>query len=164
MKTYAGIGSRETPTDILHLMTAIAKRLATYDYVLRSGAAPGADSAFELGAPTDKVEIYLPWKGFNGHPSKLCYPSNEALAMAEQFHPNWNACSRGARALHARNCHQILGRDLNDPVDFVVCWTRGGSGTGGTGQALRIARAHSIPIYDLGHGRHVLDQLSEQLK
>lgn len=75
--------------------------------------------------------------------------------MAAAHHPAWERLGRGARSLHARNCHQILGRDLNDPAAFVVCWTPDGAttdpgpSTGGTGQALRIAAAHGIPVFNL---------------
>lgn len=51
--------------------------------------------------------------------------------------------------LHARNCYQVLGADLRTPTQFVICWTPRGSGEGGTGQALRIAKAYNIPIFDL---------------
>jgi hypothetical protein len=73
------------------------------------------------------------------------------MDMAKQFHPAWNRCSPGARKLHARNCFQVMGRDLNSPVDFIICWTRGGLGGGGTGQALRIAKHYNIPVFDLGN-------------
>jgi hypothetical protein len=51
--------------------------------------------------------------------------------------------------------HQILGRELDDPACFVVCWrpdgatTAPGPSTGGTGQALRIAVAQHIPVFNL---------------
>jgi len=160
---YAGIGSRETPPSTLATMTKIARKLALRGYTLRSGAAPGADSAFEAGAG-DAKEIYLPWPRFNGNTSRLCYPSAAALEMAAKFHPAWDRCSQGAQKLHARNCHQILGDDLMTPVRFVVCWTRAGAGGGGTGQALRIAKAEEIPIFDLGRGEDALLELAKFLK
>lgn len=151
-KTYAGIGSRETPTDVLELMQDVAQFLASKGFTLRSGGAGGADSAFEEGC--DKAEgskeIYLPWKGFNNNKSTLCTVSNSALKLAEHFHPAWNRCSQGAQKLHARNLYQILGKDLNDKVDFVVCYTVGGLGGGGTGQAIRVAKYYNSPVYDLG--------------
>jgi predicted Rossmann fold nucleotide-binding protein DprA/Smf involved in DNA uptake len=49
MKYYAGIGSRETPKEICNKMTEIASLLEKQDFVLRSGGANGADSAFEKG-------------------------------------------------------------------------------------------------------------------
>ncbi len=46
---YAGVGSRLTPMPILGLMRKLGFRLAELGYTLRSGAADGADAAFEAG-------------------------------------------------------------------------------------------------------------------
>lgn len=165
---YAGIGSRQTPAQMLAFMSKIAARLEAIGYILRSGGADGADSAFEAGV-TDPAhaQIFLPWRGFNGRSGQFTGAPPAAYEMAENFHPNWDACSRGARALHARNCQQILGPQLDSPVDFVVCWTPGGSGSGGTGQAIRLARASEIPVYDLGScggAKAQMQLLAAQLK
>ncbi|HRY03076.1 MAG TPA: hypothetical protein P5256_08115, partial [Beijerinckiaceae bacterium] len=32
---------------------------------------------------------------------------------------------------------------------FVICWTKDARGGGGTGQAIRLARAHGVPVFDL---------------
>jgi Predicted Rossmann fold nucleotide-binding protein involved in DNA uptake len=151
--SYAGIGSRQTPINVLNLMKQLAEVLAIKGETLRSGAADGADAAFEAGClhAGGQAEIYLPWPGFNGHKSPLAYPHPDAFTLAARFHPAWNQCKQGARALHARNCHQVLGRNLDDPVSKVICWTPNGSGSGGTGQALRLAKHLNIPIYDLGN-------------
>ena len=156
---YAGIGSRETPPDVFAKMRRMAFELANVGWVLRSGGAPGADTAFEDGVrnskgdgvwtgPGEAKEIWLPWLGFNGNTSPLT-PHRDAYGMAEFYHPNWSACSKAARDMHARNCHQVLGADLKTKSAFVVCWTKDGLGGGGTGQAIRVARAHHIPVYDL---------------
>lgn len=154
-KIYTGIGSRETPPDILTIMTQSAQRLGVMGWTLRSGCAPGADTAFEQGAKGYSTELYLPWRNFEGrkdHQVKLTEPSIDALRLAAVYHPNWANCSQGAQKLHARNVHQVYGPDILNPQfsNFVACWTVGGSGKGGTGQALRIARGHNVPIYDLG--------------
>ena len=149
MKYYAGIGSRETPSDILSLMTNISEMLEEEGYVLRSGGADGADLAFEKGVKKNK-EIFLPWKNFNNNSSSLFEISEEAEKMAEKFHPNYSYLSQGAKRLHARNCNQVLGSNLNSPVEFVICWTKYGTENGGTGQAMRIAKANGIKIYNLG--------------
>ena len=39
---------------------------------------------------------------------------------------------------------------MNTPVNVVICWTEGGRGEGGTGQALRLAKMLNIPIIDYG--------------
>lgn len=120
--------------------------------LLRSGGAPGADTAFESGvvAGGGRCEVYLPWKGFQDrHNAFLTEPTELAMEMAERFHPRWSYLKQGAKKLHARNVHQVLGAKCDDPVDLVVCWTKDAKGGGGTGQALRIAQHHDIEIWDL---------------
>lgn len=152
---YAGIGSTKTPRDILPLMRGIAKMLADRGYTLRSGGAPGADQAFEYGTPVMvQMEIYVPWHGFERRPdtmSKLGLNWGEARSLAEKYHPNWEACSEGARKMHTRNSFQVMGPNCHSPSAFIVCWTKDGKASGGTGQALRIAAAQNppIPIYNL---------------
>lgn len=157
-KIYTGIGSRQTPPDVLAQMQLIGEDLAKYGWILRSGHAHGADQAFEYGAfrSRGEREIYLPWEGFNGgttYISSYIIPDPDTWKIAEQlaaeYHPNWPACNFYARKLHTRNVFQVLGKDLQTPSDFVVCWTKGGQRKGGTGQALRIAEAQGIPIFDL---------------
>jgi hypothetical protein len=54
-----------------------------------------------------------------------------------------------AKKFNACCCHHILGKDLDRPVDFLVCWTAYENGIGGTALALNIARIHNIPIFNL---------------
>lgn len=151
-KTYAGIGSRNTPPDLLIKMSKIANALANDNYVLHSGGAGGADSAFELWATAKK--IYLPWSGFNGKyiDNKTYFvpeSTNYATELVMDYHPHPDKLSPAAFKLMIRNCYQVLGDDLNSPVNMVICWTTDGKASGGTGQALRIAEAYAIPIYNL---------------
>lgn len=147
MKYYAGIGSRETPKEVLDMMSKISLYLEKNGYILRSGGADGADSAFEK--EISKKQIFLPWKNFNNNPSPLFRISEEAKDIAKKFHPYFDNMKQGAQKLHSRNVYQVLGENLNEPVDFVICWTKNGGESGGTGQALRIAREYKIKIYNL---------------
>jgi len=149
---YAGIGSRSAPRIILNSMKLIGGQMARLDYILRSGGAPGSDQYFELGCDIlgGRKEIFIPWKGFEGNSNGIVPKfTDELMSIAESYHPAWGHCSEGARKLHARNVCQILGANLDSPVDFVICWTKDGGFSGGTGQALRIADDYSIPIYNL---------------
>lgn len=151
MTKYAGIGSRETPDEILCVMEDFAYAVASHS-VLRSGGAPGADLAFEFGATLGGglKEIFLPWKGFNDCINGcLLEPSQAARDLAEYYHPRWKSLSHGAKKLIARNSHQVLGKNLDDPVDMVVCWTKDGKASGGTGQAIRIAEARGIEVLNI---------------
>jgi hypothetical protein len=160
-KIYSGIGSRDTPAPILLQMEQLAVLASEQGWILRSGGAVGADSAFEAGC--DKVsgqkEIYIPFKLFNNHHSSLYPPSELAHMTAKYVHPNYTALSRVARLLIGRNMHQILGWNMSLPVRCVVCYTKDGCesfktysrGTGGTGSAIALASYLSIPVFNLYH-------------
>lgn len=165
---YAGIGSRKTPAPILSQMTLLGASLSALGYSLRSGAAEGADTAFELGAnaaanPPHK-EIFLPWPNFEGNKSLYDSPSDEAYELASRYYDQlhndranaWANAGPGVRSLMARNCHQILGQDLKRPVEFVLYWADHAYGKkicrGGTAMGLTIADAYNIPFYIVGSG------------
>lgn len=156
MKSYAGIGSRLTPPPILLNMSSVAARLANR-YILRTGGAKGADTAFIEGArhtnPTN-IEIYLPQDGFNGYRidgdlNTTDHIPDKAWEMAEKFHPKFHTLSDYPKKLMARNSLQVFGKDMDDPVDFIICYTTDGKASGGTGQALRIAEYYGIKVYNL---------------
>lgn len=73
-----------------------------------------------------------------------------AKLIARLVHPNGKNLKPDHLELHARNTYQIIGQDMNTPADLVICWTEGGRGEGGTGQALRLAKMLNIPIIDFG--------------
>lgn len=149
-KLYTGVGSRNTPANIKQIMYEIAHTLASYGYTLRSGGAAGADTAFESGA--NLKEIYL---------AGDCTPA--AMNISKKYHPAWHLCSEYARRLHGRNAFQVLGKDLNTPSAFLICWTEDGASThkartratGGTGTAISIADAYQIRITNLGNPAHL---------
>ncbi len=159
MKKYAGIGARSTPNHIIKLMEDLGCILAKKGALLRSGGANGADVAFERGCN----------KG-NGQ-KKIFRPSDdisvECQKLAEKYHPNWSACSWFAKKAHSRNCQIVLGENLDSPVDAILCWTEKGQVVGGTGQALRLAKAYNIKILNLGNDadyRTLSDYVKENWK
>ncbi len=140
MKYYAGVGARNTPRDILVLMTRIATKLEKEDLILRSGGAEGADTAFEDGVRFEgNKEIF---KVYDEIP-------DEAFKIAETIHPAWNAMGSFGKSAHARNICQIMGISLNKPVEFVICWTKGAKKIGGTRTAIVFAEENGIPVYNL---------------
>ncbi len=158
LRFYSGIGARATPPEILSLMTRAAFALTKRGYVLRSGHAIGADSAFERVAGRD-AQIFLPVAGWRGSPSAL-HPDTlgaelwgKARAIAAAHHPAFAGLSGFVQALHTRNVFQVLGVTLGSPAEFVLCWTADGEASGGTGQALRIAASHGVPVFNLQRPR-----------
>ena len=108
---YAGIGARATPEYVLGQMRQISQVAAQRGWVLRSGGARGADTAFEEGCDIAKgsKEIFLPWQGFNNNRSPLYPVDDNAIALAKEIHPAYNSLSSSAKLLVGRNMHQILG-------------------------------------------------------
>ena len=157
---YTGIGSRKIPEDIKRKFVTYGAALAELGFTLRSGAAHGADAAFEEGCDSvdGKKEIYLPWKKFNKHKSELFYISPEALEIAEEFYgPRWKFVKTFTHKFMARNMYQVTGMNLDEPSKFVVCWTPDGCSTreertnktGGTGQAITYASELGVPVFNL---------------
>ena len=143
---YAGIGSRETPQNILNMMQRIGYHMAVLGWVFRSGRALGADTAFEVGCnlANGAKEIFL---------SKDATP--EAIELALRYHPNPEALKRKGDyvlGLMGRNMHIISGITLDKDVKFVVCWTRDGKDSGGTGQAIKYCWDRGIKVYNMFNG------------
>ena len=157
-KYFAGIGARKAPKEIIEFIEDnIAKSEDLEPYVLRSGAANGCDIAFEKGFG-GKKEIYIPWNGFNCRSSikernvtntsnMMMYKQAESIAVS--VIPHWDKLSDAAKKLQVRNVFIVLGRDLKTPVEFIMCWTRDGLVTGGTGNAIKVGRKYNIPVYNL---------------
>lgn len=172
---YAGIGARETPASVLDAMEMIGRRMAEAGWVLRTGLSPGADQAFCSGARAGRggVELYVPWSGFED--AERCRapgvrllgrPAAAAFELAAGYHPCWEALDWPERRLRARDVHEVLGERLDDPVAIVICWTADGSldGSGplagGTGQALRVAHNHRIPVLNLARAEDLEEAMS----
>lgn len=151
MKYFAGIGSRKTPEPILKEMTRLSGILESRGYILRSGGAIGADTAFSDG--TNNAQIwYADESHVNGKNTYHDYRVLDnwdisAYSSVQFYHPKFKKLSESAIKLHARNYRQIIG--WNEPNSlFVVCWTEDGEEKGGTAQALRIAKDYGIPIFN----------------
>jgi hypothetical protein len=143
-------------------MERISARLAARGWVLRSGGACGADSAFARGAARNAgiSDIFVPWRGFNGVTGGIVGSVQSAARAAEiaaAAHPIWDRLALSVRALHTRNVFQVLGASLDRPSAFLLCWTPDGAeceatssrSTGGTRTAIVIAHRYAVPVVNL---------------
>lgn len=177
MNVYTGIGSRQTPDNMLCLMRQLGYQLACQGWLLRSGGADGADYAFESGVAdylsqsnelsVSRHRIYLPGQRlktqqrivyadpYNGYINSQLFPNWErAKKIASNVHPAWHRVEKKpwVVALHARNCYQVLGDTLSFPSQLVVYWapiTPSGDIKGGTRTAVKLADYYQIPTYNL---------------
>lgn len=171
-KFYTGIGSRETPDDILDMMRRLGATLGRLGWTLRSGGAKGADTAFEEGARAVQGarRIYLPKEGFGPLPRKGDTMSvvpetafgrslwDMACEIAEPLHPVYARLDVDTRRKLTRNVFQVLGDSLRQPSTMVVCYGTGPAFDsqqrcvdvkGGTGLAVRLAAEYRVPVYNL---------------
>lgn len=155
-KIYTGIGSRNIPSKYRDRIYILAELLNKLGYTLRSGGADGSDSYFEEKAGNNK-EIYLPWKNFNNSKSSLFTIPNLAKVLAEFHHPNYVYLKESVKKLMNRNILQVIGKTLNTPSDFVICYTEDGCErailrtykTGGTGLAISLADTIGVTVYNI---------------
>lgn len=150
---YAGVGSRKPPEDILRRLAKYASILEGWGYTLRSGGAIGCDKAFERGVvDSSKKEIFRsndaePWAYDY---VRKCLPKDRPPYDDPKGYVNWDPYIKG---LLARNMMQVLGKDGDSPVDFLVCWAPLEdvltSKVGGTGYAIRCAMLNRIPVYNV---------------
>lgn len=165
-----GVGSRETPLEICEEMTKIGKWARENKHTLRSGHALGADWAFEKGAQESCI-VFLPWDSFNSYLSskavkKTIITSRKLIEITKKFHPNFEGLKSGVIPLMERNACQVLGEKLDEQANVVICWTKDGNASGGTGQALRIAKAYKIPVFNMFYEKYntcekVINELSK---
>jgi len=176
-KYYTGVGSRETPLYIMYMMAKMAQIFEKQGRILRSGCAIGADAAFEdaLLNPEVSTEIYVPNSGFakkmktihknyyiipkeiNGTDFNSKYREAMRMLMDENMHKAWKNCKGDIIDLHNRNMFQALGKDLQTPSKFLVCYTNNKEksyeetniNTGGTATAINVASKKGIPIFNL---------------
>ena len=184
------IGSRELDKKIenhkyINQCYRVAYRLAELNVIFTSGLCKeGMDAyaqrayskALEEGKVTDKhFEVYVSNQAEiqksplpNAHLARVMNMAkiDKITELAESVVGHWHNCGPYARGMHQRNVHQILGYELNDPVDAVICWTPNGNVVGGTATALKLAMKAGIPIFNLGRpdNKAVLQEIADFLK
>ena len=166
IKYYTGVGSRELPRYILRFLTDVAEVMAKKGYILRSGAAEGADTAFEKGCDSvsGAKEIWLPWNGFQGNyvegddyrgkeyhvPDPLSFLIASSC-LKRKVIPYFHKMKIGAQKLHGRNYYQVYGYgEYTSRVCLYACpEDKHGEPTGGTRTAVKLAQSEGIPCYNL---------------
>lgn len=164
MTIITAVGSRKIPSGALQQFQQLL-RLCPLDWVAYTGEAEGCDETVfttmnSVVFCTSEQAVERVSNSPFVQQSIHC-PSldnwDQAMEIGEQFHPAWHRLNPGARRKIARNSYQVLGHDLNSPTEMILCWTPDGAltkttaETGGTGQAIRIANAYNIPVYNLNN-------------
>lgn len=163
-KIISIIGHRESPSEILETIGKIAEFFAKKGWVLRTGGAEGVDNAALAGfrnIANSKVELYLPWQGYNDHRGILW--TQENWNEAAKHHPKWDELKGVVKQIHARNVSIIIGLDNETPSDLVVAYTKNGEEIGGTAMGIRVSKDRKIKMFNIGEPKG-LDKLRKFCK
>lgn len=166
IREYTGVGSRETPMDVLLLMVRLGRTYCDLGMCLRSGDAIGADYAFYVGARLSKrfeetgARIYLSKDGIQEryHNPALGFYNAElftetyedAKKIAEEARGGFWGLGKGGIALMTRNTYQVLTETLQAPSRALLYWgipignVKNEKIRGGTNVALQIAKRFGV--------------------
>lgn len=155
-KSYAVIGNKDTPDDIIKQMVAFAKELDEQSFVCRISVAQGPDK--EVCEAVKNKEVILPWKGFNEVQDGDSFTSPSAKAITRLTQPGYDDMKPGLQLILGKNVRLLLGKECKSPVAFVIGWSKDGAerlsqktpDTGGMGHILSIAQSACIPVFNLG--------------
>lgn len=151
-------GSEKTPQDVLEKFARIAKMLEDRGYTLRVGGLKGAELFVE--DKVKRVELLLPWKGFDNRQSPLSWTPENAKAIAEKFEPGWAQLKPVIQTFLAKNVQKVYGHKLESPALFVVMWSEDGvehyrdrqQRSGSAGHIAALASNARIPVFNFGNG------------
>jgi hypothetical protein len=179
IRYYSGVGSRETPVEIMNRMSRLGTALCDMGYRGRSGLAPGADLSFYQGAQLSQrfdeigFDNYLPnewifrkpeFGGFIPDENKRIFNAKlfsnyeKARELALEARGSFNGLKNGGIELHCRNSYQVLGHELIHPSKILICYAKpiGAANykekckvSGGTNTAVQIAYKYNIEVVNL---------------
>ena len=180
--SYTGVGSRETPDDILILMRRIGYVMAMKGISLRTGEAEGADHAFYKGVVDAndihgvkfKNEVFVAAAPKSHHyvndvvnifSGDSSFAIQEFRETAIMIRGSWDDLSYFGAMCHIRNVAQVLGGDGKSPSRGLICWAKPVNPIKATDSIMRYVEGetntayctailHNIPVYNLHELEH----------
>jgi predicted Rossmann-fold nucleotide-binding protein len=140
------IGTRNPDAAQIALASAASAELSAAGHTIATGGADGIDTVAMQHCKPGQLEVCLPWASYNmntrpTHATVCTYNERVHTIWSDsvyKYHPNADALTRGAFALHARNYGIV--------EDSNVVIAMPGIKDGGTGQGMRIARDLGVPL------------------
>lgn len=121
----------EGSEDIEKKILFVATKLVEEGFVFRhNGASDNKLQNKILEIDNIKVESYLPYPKFNENIKKATISNFFELPFkyaAELYGQRYNELKKGARAIYASQLQSLLGKECNNPVDFLLCYSPDGS-------------------------------------
>lgn len=159
----------------------LVKALSKKGYVYRCDAGSNDEIANSLTTLEDvKVEAYLPFKKFNEDladeatlVNKYELPFKYAAGIYGQ---KFNERKPGARAVFAAKVMAALGKDCDNPVDFLLCYSPSGteffdhkvkpdySKVGTLSFYIRLAQKAGIPVFNIKNKSSIENLIDTYIK
>lgn len=165
---YAILGAPDTPSHVLQEFSDIARMLAAKKFKVRvttddSRKQEGKPPAALVGKAVretvgTRYELIKPWNTFGDTEGEALTAtgttSDRGVEMAALFQPAMTKLPDAVKKIIAANVHVMLGKFLESPVEFLVCYTEDGAEnskevtfkTGNVGLAIRVATSYNIPV------------------
>lgn len=148
----------EPPLDIKNKFKELSEKFKDLKFTVRvAGGNTEADDAARDNAG-EKMEEYLPWKGFESRESAFQFSDDSSIEQACKFHPAADKMKDAAKKFLSRNLRMVQGKTLKSPAKFIILWSEDGAArladktfkTGNAGHFLSIAAGTKTPVFNLG--------------
>lgn len=148
---------KDFPDDVKNTVFNLATKLMSKGITVRINGddKPLIDKL--RGISQDKVEVYLPWREFNGIDSKKTYNTNTSKDIASKHFPAWEKIPDSVKAILASQVRLIFGDRNNSITLCLLTWSRDGASkgsevtkdTGRAGFVIKTASFYGFPVLNL---------------
>lgn len=148
---------KDYPEDIKTAMFNFVSKLASKNYVIRINA---DDKVFIDRLRTlvgEKLEVYLPWRGFNEIESKKTYNTNTCKDVASKHFLGWEKIPDSVKAILSSQVRMVFGDKNSSIILCLVIWSKDGASkgsevtkeTGRGGFIIKMASHYGFPIMNM---------------
>ena len=148
-------GNENLPEAPAMIIARIVPMFEKFGFTIRSGGLNGTDEMVEK--VSSKVELHLPFKGFNKKESTSQFSNEICKEFARRVEPNIDDLSKIPKAILEKNPRLLFGRYLTVPAQLVIVWSPDGCErshevtprSGNAGHIVKLATSSGIPVINL---------------
>ena len=157
---YIAVGmftEKDFPEEVKTQFYNLASKLIARGITVRINADDKAFIERLRALSNDKVEVYLPWRGFNEIESKKTFNTNTAKDVASKHFSGWEKIPDSVKAILASQVRLVFGDRNNSTILCLVTWSKDGASkgsevskdTGRVGFIIKVASHYSFPVLNL---------------
>lgn len=126
------VETHNAPEDVVEKIIKVSAKLIREGFKFRhdGNAEDEVQNKILTMCEAKDVESFLPFKKYNENIEKPITPNTFELPYkyaAKIYGPAYNEkLSKGAKAVYASKVHAILGKESDNPIDFLICYNVNG--------------------------------------